>query len=139
MKITNIEIGSISAALKRSFKTALRTLNSVENIIVMIKTDSGNVGFGEAPPTGVITGDTKGTILGAINTHIKKAIIGMDISYFEDIMIRLNKCIVNNTSARATIDMALYDLSGKIEDAGLDIEFVEQQVEAHDIEGLKFQ
>ncbi|MBU3181260.1 dipeptide epimerase [Clostridium psychrophilum] len=231
MKITDIEIDSISVPLKRPFKTALRTVNSVEDIIVIIKTDSGNVGFGEAPPTGVITGDTKGAIIGAINDHIKKAIIGMDISYFEDIMIRLNKCIVNNTSSKAAIDMALYDLFGqlyktplykllgghkkelvtditisvndpqemasdslsaialgyktlkikvgkgstldilrlkavrdvvgynvnirldanqgwkpkeavltlrKIEDAGLDIEFVEQPVEAHDIEGLKF-
>ncbi|MCB2295260.1 dipeptide epimerase [Clostridium algoriphilum] len=231
MKITDIEISSISVPLKRPFKTSLRTVNSVEDIVVMIKTDSGNVGFGEAPPTGVITGDTKGAILGAIDDHIKKTIIGMDVEHFEEILIKLNRCIVNNTSAKAAIDIALYDLYGqlyktplykllggykkelitditisvnepnemakdslhaiglgyktlkvkvgkdsrtdilrlkavrdivgydiniridanqgwkpkeailtlrKIEDAGLNIEFVEQPVDAHDIEGLKF-
>ena len=51
MKIIDIEIGHISVPLKRPFKTALRTVTSVEDIIVIIKTDSNNVGYGEAPPT----------------------------------------------------------------------------------------
>ena len=119
MKIIDIEIDHISVPLKRPFKTALRTVNSVEDIIVKITTDSNNVGFGEAPPTGVITGDTKGAILGAIENHIKKAIIGMDIAYFEEIMLKLNKCIVKNTSAKAAIDMALYDLYGQLYKAPL--------------------
>jgi len=119
LKIIDIEIDHISVPLKRPFKTALRTVNSVEDIIVKITTDSNNVGFGEAPPTGVITGDTKGAILGAIENHIKKAIIGMDIAYFEEIMLKLNKCIVKNTSAKAAIDMALYDLYGQLYKAPL--------------------
>lgn len=119
MKITDIEIGHISVPLKTPFKTAIRTVNSVEDVIVMIKTDSTSVGYGEAPPTGVITGDTSGAIVSAIKDHIKKAIIGMDIENFEEIMIKLNKCIVNNTSAKAAIDMALYDLYGKLYKAPL--------------------
>ncbi len=70
MKITDIKIGQISVPLKTPFKTALRTVNSVEDIIVEVHTDTGNIGFGEAPPTGVITGDTKGAIIGAIEEHI---------------------------------------------------------------------
>jgi len=231
MKITNIRIGEISVPLRTPFKTALRTVNSVEDIIVEIHTDTGNIGYGEAPPTGVITGDTKGSIIGALQDHIKKNIIGMDIENFEDIMLKLDKSLIKNTSAKAAVDIALYDLYGqlynaplykllgghskeiitditisvndseemakdsldaikrgfktlkikvgkdsitdlermkairkavgydvqlridanqgwkpkeavkvlrKMEDAGLDIEFVEQPVEAHDIEGLKF-
>ncbi|WP_027625302.1 dipeptide epimerase [Clostridium lundense] len=114
MKITNVIIGEISVPLKTPFKTALRTVNSVEDIIVEIHTDTGNVGFGEAPPTGVITGDTKGAIIGAIEDHIKKNIIGMDIENFEEIMMKLDKCIVKNTSAKAAVDIALYDLHGQL-------------------------
>ncbi|XAM38027.1 hypothetical protein TPHSE_23110 [Terrisporobacter petrolearius] len=65
MKITDIKIGKISVPLKTSFKTALRTVNSVEDIIVEVK-DTGHVGYGEVAPTGVITGDTTG----AIKDHI---------------------------------------------------------------------
>ncbi len=117
MKITNIRLGEISVPLKTPFKTALRTVNSVEDIIVEIHTDTGNIGFGEAPPTGVITGDTKGAIIGAINEHIKKHLIGMDIENFEEIMLKLDKSLVKNTSAKAALDIALYDLHGQLYNA----------------------
>lgn len=119
MKITNIRIGEISVPLKTPFKTALRTVNSVEDIIVEIHTDTGNIGYGEAPPTGVITGDTKGSIIGALKDHIIKNIIGMDIENFEEIMLKLDKSLVKNTSAKAAIDIALYDLYGQLYNAPL--------------------
>ena len=119
MKITDIKIGQISVPLKTPFKTALRTVNSVEDIIVEVHTDTGNIGFGEAPPTGVITGDTKGAIIGAIEEHIKKNIIGMDIENFEEIMIKLDKSLIKNTSAKAAIDIALHDLYGQLYNAPL--------------------
>lgn len=117
MKITNIRLGEISVPLKTPFKTALRTVNSVEDIIVEIHTDTGNIGFGEAPPTGVITGDTKGAVIGAINDHIKKHLMGMDIENFEEIFIKLDKSIIKNTSAKAAVDIALYDLYGQLYNA----------------------
>jgi L-alanine-DL-glutamate epimerase-like enolase superfamily enzyme len=117
MRITDIRLGEISVPLITPFKTALRTVNSVEDIIVEIHTDTGNTGFGEAPPTGVITGDTNGAIIGAINDHIKKNIIGMDIENFEAIMIKQDKCIIKNTTAKAAVDIALYDLYGQLYNA----------------------
>lgn len=94
MKITDIKVKHISVPLRTPFKTALRTVNSVEDTIVEIYTDTGNVGFGEAPPTGVITGDTTGAIIGAIEDHIKKSIIGMSVDNLEELMLRLNSCII---------------------------------------------
>ena len=70
MKITQVRLGRISTPLRVPFKTALRTVNSVEDVIVELHTDTGAVGYGEAPPTGVITGDTAGAIIGAIQDHI---------------------------------------------------------------------
>ena len=119
MRITDIRIGEISVPLKTPFKTALRTVNSVEDIIVEIHTDTGNVGYGEAPPTGVITGDTKGSVIGALNEHIIKNIIGMDIENFEEIMLKLDKSIVKNSSAKAAVDIALYDLYAQLYNAPL--------------------
>lgn len=119
MKIIDVKIEYISVPLKRPFKTALRTVNSVEDVIVKVITDSGNVGYGEAPPTAVITGDTTGAIVSAINDVIKKTIIGMKIENFEELIIKLNKCMVNNTSAKAAVDIALYDLYGQLYNAPL--------------------
>ena len=114
MKITKVRLGTISVPLRVPFKTALRSVNSVEDIIVEIHTDTGHIGYGEAPPTGAITGDTTGAILGALNDHIIKTIVGKDVDDFENLLQTLNKCIVGNTSAKAAVDMALYDLYGQL-------------------------
>jgi o-succinylbenzoate synthase len=119
MKITDIQIGHISIPLKKPFKTALRTVNRVEDVVIKVITDTGHVGYGEAPPTGVITGDTTGSIVGAIEEYIKKHIIGMDVENIEEIMLRLDKALVKNTSAKAAVDIAIYDLYGQLYNAPL--------------------
>ena len=113
MKITQVKLGRISTPLRVPFKTALRTVSSVEDVIVELHTDTGAVGYGEAPPTGVITGDTTGAILGAIRDHIAPAILGRDLDEFEDLTAAVQKALVHNTSAKAAVDMALWDLLGQ--------------------------
>ena len=107
MKITQVKLGRISTPLRVPFKTALRTVRSVEDVIVELHTDTGAVGYGEAPPTGVITGDTTGAIIGAIRDHIAPAILGRDLDEFEDLTAAVQKALVHNTSAKAAVDMAL--------------------------------
>lgn len=43
MKITQVRLGRISTPLRVPFKTALRTVNSVEDVIVELHTDTGAV------------------------------------------------------------------------------------------------
>lgn len=114
MKITEVRLGMISVPLRVPFKTALRTVNSVEDVVVEIRTDTGAVGYGEAPPTGAITGDTTGAIIGALQDHLIKSIVGRDVDDFEDLMKIVQKCVVHNTSAKAAVDMALWDLYGQL-------------------------
>lgn len=114
MKIKEVRLGRISVPLKKPFKTALRSVESVEDVIVELHTDTGAVGYGEAPPTGVITGDTTGAIIGAINDHIGKSIIGLDVDNMEEIMARIDAAIIHNTSAKAAVDIAVYDLFGQL-------------------------
>lgn len=113
MKIAKIELGEIQIPLVTPFKTALRTVDSVNDIVVRITSDDGQEGFGEAPATAVITGDTKGSIVTAVRDFIAPAVTGMDIEDMDGIMGRLHKCIVKNTSAKAAVDMAVYDLYAK--------------------------
>lgn len=113
MKITKIRLGRISVPLRVPFKTALRQVNSIEDIIIEIHTDTGAIGYGEAPPTGAITGDTTGAIIGAFQDHIIKTLMGRDIDDFETLTQDIQHCIVKNTSAKAAADMALWDLYGQ--------------------------
>lgn len=114
MKITAVKLGMISVPLRVPFKTALRSVSSVEDVIVEIHTDTGAIGYGEAPPTGAITGDTTGAIIGALKDHLIKTIVGRDVDDFENLMIAVQKCIVKNYSAKAAVDMALWDLYGQL-------------------------
>jgi len=113
MKITDIQVGVVEAPLITPFKTALRTVDSIRNISITIYADNGQIGLGEAAPTAVITGETHASIREAIMEYIKPAIIGMEIEDIAQIMERLEKCIYKNTSAKAAVDMAIYDLYAK--------------------------
>lgn len=113
MKITDFKIYGLSIPLKKPFKTALRVVNVLETNIIEIGTDAGDIGFGEASPTAVITGDAKGSIRDAIEEYIFPAIKGMDIEDIENIMLKINKSMLKNSSPKAAVDMAIYDLFGK--------------------------
>jgi len=114
MKITKVRLGKISVPLRVPFKTALRTVESVEDIIVEIHTDTGHIGYGEAPPTGPITGDTQGAIIGALKDHIIPTIMGQDVDQFQSLIQKMNGSIKGNTSAKAAVDIALWDLYGQL-------------------------
>jgi len=47
MKISKIETKRLSSPLKRPFQTALRRVESLEDMVVLIHTDKGLVGYGE--------------------------------------------------------------------------------------------
>ena len=113
MIIKDIVVANVEAPLITPFKTALRTVHSIQNIAVYVHTDDGQMGVGEAAPTAVITGETRGSITYAIEEYIKPAIKGMAIEDIAQIMERLNQCIYQNTSAKAAVDMAIYDLYAK--------------------------
>lgn len=113
MKIKAIQVGSISLPLVRPFKTALRTVEAVNDIVVRVIADDGSVGYGEAPPTAVITGDTTGSILCAVRDFIRPALVGMELDDLDAVMAKLDGCMVHNTTPKAAVDMALYDLWAK--------------------------
>lgn len=113
MNIQKVEIGEVRIPLRVPFKTSLRTVSEVNDIIVRITADNGMVGYGEAPATAVITGDTLGSIRCAISDFIAPSIIGMDIENLDGIEKKLHSCILKNTSAKAAVDMAVYDLYAK--------------------------
>ena len=119
MKITDITFGMLRVPLKTPFKTALRTVDTVEDIVVIVKTDTGHVGYGEAPATAVITGDTHGSIIEAIAKFIRPRLIGQDIANLNRITDLIQTALERNTSAKAAVEIAVYDLWAQLYDAPL--------------------
>ncbi|WP_298578630.1 dipeptide epimerase [uncultured Luteimonas sp.] len=119
MKITEVRLGMVRVPLKTPFKTALRTVDTVEDLIVSIHTDSGHVGYGEAAATAVITGDTHGSMIEAISRVIAPRIVGEDIANLNRIVRLVQTALERNTSAKAAVEIAVYDLWGQLYEAPL--------------------
>lgn len=119
MKITDIRLGMVRVPLKTPFKTALRTVERVDDIIVTIHTDSGHVGYGEAAATAVITGDTQGAIVAAISTVIAPRLIGREIGDLNALTHLVQTALARNSSAKAAVEIALYDLFAQLHGAPL--------------------
>jgi o-succinylbenzoate synthase len=117
VKITDIQLGRLSVPLKKPFKTALRTVTRVEDVLVTIHTDTGAVGYGTAAPTAAITGDTESSISRAIEGPLKKKLVGLSLNNFEEVIVRVQESPVKSTSAKAAVDIALYDLYGHLNKA----------------------
>ncbi len=119
MKITHIRFAKLVVPLIIPFKTSMRTVENIEDLVVIVETDAGQIGYGSAPATPVITGDTHGSIIAAINTVMLPKLQGMDIENLNDIINVIQRSLVNNTSAKAAVELAIYDLWGKLHQAPL--------------------
>ena len=109
MLITKIYLAKLAIPLRTPFVTALRRVEYMDETIVIIETQSGRRGYGEAPPTAAITGDTSESIAAAIG-EIAPWLIGQDINVFHACLSAVHETIDGNTSAKAALEIALYDL-----------------------------
>ena len=119
MKISEIRFGMLRVPLKTPFKTALRSVEQVEDVVVMVHTDSGHVGYGSAPATAVITGDTHGSIVEAVRQYIAPRLIGQEIANLNRITTLIQGAMEKNTSAKAAVEIAVHDLWGQLYGAPL--------------------
>ena len=119
MKITRFELGMLRVPLRTPFKTALRTVEAAEDVVLRIHTDSGHIGYGGAPATAVITGDTHGSIVAALRTCIAPRLIGQDVADLNRLCAVVQSALEHNTNAKAAAEIALYDLWAQLHDAPL--------------------
>ncbi len=112
MTITSVETKILRAPLKRPFVTALRRVEALEDIVVLIHTDTGHIGYGEGAPTALITGETQGTMKAAIE-HIAPLLTGRDIEEFDTLVATISRSLLHNTTAKSALEIALYDLRAK--------------------------
>jgi L-Ala-D/L-Glu epimerase len=119
MKISDIRFGILRVPLKTPFKTALRTVDKIEDIVVMIGTDTGHTGYGEAPATAVITGDTHGSIVEAIRHYIWPRVVGHEVANLNQLTRLVQGAMEKNSSAKAAVEIAIYDLWGQLYGAPL--------------------
>ncbi|WP_201714608.1 dipeptide epimerase [Rossellomorea arthrocnemi] len=109
MHIQSIHVQSETLPLKKPFKTALRTATEVENIFVSVQLEDGLLGVGAAAPTLAITGESKESIETILKTVLTPLLLGQDIRNIHHLSLIIHRSCVGNTSAKAAMEIALYD------------------------------
>ena len=107
--IERIEVYRVSLSYVEPFRIALGTSTKSENIVVRVATDFGVEGWGEASPSFRITNETPETVVKALN-KIGPKLIGMCPFKIEQIIETMDNIIKGNTSAKAAVDTAIFDI-----------------------------
>lgn len=110
MKIVRFEIKTIQIPLRTPFITALRRVDFVESVRLFIYSDDNKVGIGEAPPTEAITGENTKSIISTICDTIMPQLLHIDFHDIDVLFKRLHASCKGHTSAKAAVDIALYEL-----------------------------
>src|SRR5256885_6621661 len=100
----------IDLKLTTPFRISRGEQNTASNVIVQINNNE-HIGYGEAAPDEYY-GETQETVLACVALFAGN--LGNDPFAHEDIMERLDKIIRLNPAVKAAVDMALYDIVGKI-------------------------
>ncbi|HEY7355945.1 MAG TPA: enolase C-terminal domain-like protein, partial [Ktedonobacterales bacterium] len=100
----------IDLKLTTPFRISRGVQYTAANVLVELQHD-GQIGYGEAAPSSYY-GDTRETVLACVQRFEDS--LGDDPFLIEDIMQHLDQRVGRNPAAKAAVDMALYDLVGKL-------------------------
>jgi L-alanine-DL-glutamate epimerase-like enolase superfamily enzyme len=119
MKITRIEAWPVELTLKEPYTIAYDSIGQTTNVFCRLHTDSGVTGVGCAAPERKISGETAETVLAAVTDVFEPRLMGRDPRLVAALLEKLRPAIKRDPAAVAMIDMALFDILGKV--AGLPV------------------
>ncbi len=114
MKITEIIIRPVDIPRKDSAGVWRHSYKVLSNVYVAIHTDEGVSGFGEAAPIGAYFGETQETAVEVLRKYFAPLLIGKDPLNIRERMNELDRVLPRNPCAKASIDIALHDIKGKV-------------------------
>jgi L-alanine-DL-glutamate epimerase-like enolase superfamily enzyme len=89
-------------------------MNSMETVVLEIEGEDGTIGIAEAVPRPGIYGETWQSIYYIVKDYIAPLMIGEDSFAIDRIFEKINRMVYWNVGAKSAVDIALYDLNGKI-------------------------
>jgi muconate cycloisomerase len=98
----------------RLITTAYGTIPSARFVVVVVTTDDGVEGIGEASPEHTWTGETGKSCFDCITDHLAPPLIGRDPLRIQEAVLRMDRAIAGNPSAKTGVEIALWDVAGKL-------------------------
>jgi L-alanine-DL-glutamate epimerase-like enolase superfamily enzyme len=119
LRITRLEAWLVNLRLAEPYTVAYEHIDHAPNIFLRIETDRKFIGLGCINPDEPVCGETPDSVLAALDGPAREALIGADPRFVTRLRERLRKQLPDASGARAGVDMALYDLLGRV--AGLPV------------------
>ena len=117
MKITKVELIPVDIPRTKVLTLAhygnLGQGGNFEFVLVRIHTDEGITGVGEVPPLPPLSPESQPVILDVQKKWLVPALLGKDPFELEEIWKRMDFIAPTYSMAKASIDMALWDIMGK--------------------------
>jgi len=113
VKIVHAELAMLRIPLRTTFRTALRTVERAEDVVLRLYGDDGRIGHGSAPATPQITGDTHASIVAALHESILPRLLHGRARDLSELLAQVQAAPGSNVSARCAAEVALYDLAAQ--------------------------
>ncbi len=111
-KIRTIRVHSVSIPTKVVHSHGSGDVAGINAVLLEICTNTGITGWGEASPWPVFTGTAEGNAA-ALHVHLRPHLIGQGPVQVEVHMNKASKVVVGHNEAKATLETALLDITGK--------------------------
>src|SRR5688500_15701340 len=113
VRITGVEAIPFSVPYRRPARFASGAVANADNVLVRVHADGGLVGQAEAQPRPYTYGETQVSIVSTIRDRLAPLLVGLDPLHTELVDDRCRR-IAANYVARGAVDLAVWDLAGKV-------------------------
>ncbi|GAB3396484.1 L-Ala-D/L-Glu epimerase [Humibacter soli] len=111
--IAAVRLHRRSVPLVRPFVTAVRTATSIDALLVEVVDAEGRSGWGEAPTSWRVTGESVASVTAAVEGPLRDAVLGLPVDDPAGASLALERAVVRNSAARMAVDCAIYDLAAQ--------------------------
>lgn len=117
MKIHSVQAIPLAARFAATFRFGTIDRSDSPNVVLILRTDDGHTGYGEAVAVPAFTSETRLSIVELIETRVAPILIGRDPWDRLPLLADIAKVLRFAPFTVAAVDMALLDLQGRISGA----------------------
>ncbi len=110
--LQSISLYKLRVPLREPFVISLGPLLAAENVVVVLRTAGGLVGFGECSPFLTINGESMDTCF-VVGQYFAPALKGRDALDLAGSLAEMDRVIYGNSSIKSAFDMALHDIAAQ--------------------------
>jgi len=112
--IRDVEAIPLRIGFRETFRFGTIDRKQSQNVVLVITTSDGVVGYGEACPVPAFTAETQESIVALVGQRVKPLLVGEDPLRHRPLLRRLERVLFGCPFTLTAVDVALWDVAGKL-------------------------